>query len=480
MSYGLNNQKSDKRVLIVISSDLFVRNLIKTSALNEIEKKYNCSIIASEEVINKQPLIEKTNFCGFYKYSKSIEKWHFRFFNILMWRNRKKSSTFKYRILRNIKIEKLIWRGKTNQYFLSLLQFVAFNLFRNYGFWQGLLLGNRLVYPIVSLLYERIMPINREISDYIQKIDPDIIIFPSSAYDAEGTDVIRVARTKNIKSIFLIDNWDNLSSKTIFYYSPDFLTVWGEQSLEHAQSIHGFDRACTFIIGTPRFDHYYNLVDTDLKSYFDFPYVLFVGCSIPFDETSALKILEDEIENNPAIYHNLKVVYRPHPWRNPRDKEVVFNPDYFKHIVLDPQVADAYLTNQGRCNHNIGFQPETEYYPSLLKNAKFIIGPLTSMLIEGIIFKKAVLALAYDDNIHFTSPDKAYKYYMHFRGLEKLKNMVFCFKANELRCLFQLFLKTSNYGRLNVDSDILKYFIYNDNIDYNLRLLNVIDYILGK
>ncbi len=37
------------------------------------------------------------------------------------------------------------------------------------------------------------------------------MVFPSSAYDPLGNDLVRTAKPRGIKTLFLIDNWDNLS-----------------------------------------------------------------------------------------------------------------------------------------------------------------------------------------------------------------------------------------------------------------------------
>ena len=59
-------------------------------------------------------------------------------------------------------------------------------------------------------------------------------------------------------------------------------------------------------------------------------------------------------------------------------------------------------------------------------------------MIEAAIFNTPVLALAYDDGIHYTSPHNALREYVHFEGVENLPGFVLCHKKP---CLERTFLE---------------------------------------
>ena len=160
----------------------------------------------------------------------------------------------------------------------------------------------------------RRLGVNADLERVLREVRPDLVLLPCSAYDPIGNDLARLAPSLGFKTLFLVDNWDNLSSKSIFWAKPDFLGVWGEQSRDHAERIHDIGRERVFLLGTPRFESYYAVDKTSpgTKAY-PFPYILFCGSALAFDELSALRLLDDELSRRPDLYGGTKVVYRPHP-----------------------------------------------------------------------------------------------------------------------------------------------------------------------
>ena len=55
-----------------------------------------------------------------------------------------------------------------------------------------------------------------------------------------------------------------------------------------------------------------------------------------------------------------------------------------KKTIIDKQL----YTNYFKLDFKTSFQPNLKYYPALLSNAEFVLGGLTSMMIESLIFKK--------------------------------------------------------------------------------------------
>ncbi len=76
------------------------------------------------------------------------------------------------------------------------------------------------------------------------------------------------------------------------------------------------------------------------------------------DEVGALKELEEELEFNRGIYGDLKIIYRPHPWRQGKNN---FNESDFRHVELDMQMKDHYYSGKELSNA-VDFQPSIDYY----------------------------------------------------------------------------------------------------------------------
>ena len=64
-----------KKILIVITGDLIVRNYLSTDAFSEIIKKFKCYFLASGEGVTiKKYLSKLKNFKGYFFYTKKEKK----------------------------------------------------------------------------------------------------------------------------------------------------------------------------------------------------------------------------------------------------------------------------------------------------------------------------------------------------------------------------------------------------------------------
>lgn len=454
-----------------------MRNYISTGVINSLNKKFDCKIIASKKLFIKDELEKLKNFAGYYISDPKEDYKRYFLMNVTLWRYRKKSTTFIYRFMRMTGLRNLNFFSGFAQ-FKEFISFVKRNLHRKSQLFL-MIYGTYLIFHFFVFYYQRRLTPNKYLEELIERIKPDIILFPSSAYNPISNDIIEIGAKKKIKTVFLIDNWDNLSSKTVFLKKPDFITVWGRQSLEHAVKIHGFKEKQVIMIGTPRFDIYYRTLNNLPRSPAKGKYVLFTGAALEMDETGALKELDEEIEQNRDIYGDLKIIYRPHPWRHGKND---FNESDFKHVELDIQMKDHYSRlkqseHSNRSRKVWYFQPNIEYYPEILGNALFIVSPLTTMALEALIMEKKVLLIVYDDGKNFTTPKNVFKYYEHFRGIEKLKGFVFCKEKSSLKRQFrEEYVSMSRNGFNPVKSD-LSYFLFNDNRKYKQRLFDAIEYI---
>lgn len=432
------------RVLVVLSNNGFVRNYMSTDAFQSVEANHKVFYLASEKVSPCKKLWNKPHFEGQYYFPPELASQHFALFNVLMWRNRALSPSFQFRFKRLLHWELLRYR---KGYIRQLKRFAVAYMHKE----------TSPLYAMVGRPGE--IPVAEQLRDSVLRSRPDLIIYPSSAYDPEGNDIARIGKEHSIPTLFLVDNWDNLSSKTVFWARPDHLGVWGQQSLEQAMQIHGFSADQVTLLGTPRFDEYYS--DAPVSP-FPFPYVLFVGQAIPFDELTTLREIETELRRKD---HGFKVIYRPHPWRQARLCDDRFKQRDFQHVILDPQLVDSY-------NSRADIQPDLKYYPALLKNARFVIATPTTMLIEALICHKHVVLIGYDDGIHLTSPRNSLRYYEHFRGIINVGQVHVCDSKERLGLMLK--------GRYDTNGGAdLSYYLFNDGRKYRERLSDLVK-VLSK
>jgi len=458
----------EKKILIFIPQDLFARNYISTDSFKALNSSHQLQLIVSESVTNTQD-IESCNInFEYYKEDNSRNHLLYYILDLLMWRYRKRSSTFNFRLNRyqGLKftfpketklIEKFLlvpWR---------IIRFIYLRA-RNY------LLGSSPLFYIYYSLFKIYLGLNKGLEKQVLNYDPDLILFPSSAYDPIGYDLIDICKKNNITSFFLIDNWDNLSSKSIFFDKPDFIGVWGEQSKQHAVEIQSFKKNQIKLLGTPRFDQYFEYRKSKLDSPYDFPYILFVGTALKFDESACILKLDHILSNNKHL-QNFKIIYRPHPWRHNIER-IDINP--LKNIIIDSQLESAYSAGI----NSTSIQPRLSYYPSLLSNAEIILGGLTSMLIEATIFHKPFIGMIHDDKKNYTSMHNVYKSYIHFEGIDNIDSIYLCDHLDKLESKINEAISLKPEIDKSIIDQQRAYFYFNDNLNYSTRLANACKEIL--
>ena len=395
-----------KKILILINSDTYVRNYLETEAFKKIIKNFNCFFIAnSNEVLDKKRLSKKLKkkFVGYIDYSendfKKFQKYLYK--NFLL--NKEKSKTISY-LKKIILSPKFYWIG--DKWYEFFLKFPI----RLFSF-----LKKNLEFIILKIINKNffIKKPEDKIIKICNKIKPDLFIFPLQDAHIASFDLLQI--NKKNKTLGLIDNWDNLSSRPTHQLKSKYISVWGKQTKGHAIKFQNYKKKDIFIIGTPRFSEYFNKRNVRLKSNFKFRYILFLESFNNYENFSVLKKLDDFIQNN-IKFKNYKILYRPHPWQ--KENRSILNENDFKNLIIDPQLKKKYSSR----SFSSSFQPNISYYSSLIKNAEIVITGPTSMLIEASIFYKKILLLGYKSKSS-TPYSEELKNFEHLRGVKNFTNV---------------------------------------------------------
>ena len=459
-------KNNKKNILIILSSKIALRNYLRKNILGLIFKEYNAYILTPKD-ITLNHLNEEYSILKHYKYSNFENLAHILLLDALTWKYRKKSKSFKFRIKRFTHIDLNFYKNE-NLIVKSIKTF--WRIFLSFKNYLKFFLGTFVVFDLFVYFFKKFIKINKSLEKHIENIKFSIIIHPTSAYSPISNDIARISKKNNIPSIFIVDNWDNLSSKSILFFKPTALAVWGQQSREHAIEIQNFDKNNTHLIGTARIDHYYQYINKETSSHFNFKYILFLGTAIKFDEESALISLSNILKKNINL-KDYKIIYRPHPWRQSNE---IIKYDSLDNIIIDPQIKEAYLSLDD------SFQPDLNYYPSLIKNAELILGGLTSMMIESMVFYKKYIALVFDDNKNITSQNHALRNYTHFKGIENIESLIFCKNLSNLEKLIKENLHKNQIIDIKRYKKNLNYYIYSDFLRYDQRLLNILNKNIKK
>ena len=462
-----------KKVALIINSPLYARSYLSTDLVSALTKKYQVAIILRDDIELKDSIPNVAIFK--YTLEENVQNKAIKLLNIAMYKLRDRSSSFRLRMDRDSLKSQilLILKSKSAKSLLGGIARLPLSLVKRVKFRIACFLTSDHKY---RLLLDS-LPLIRSLVNALREAKPDLILLPSSAYQAEDGVIPKIGRKLGIKTFSLVDNWDNLSSKSVILDIPDLIAVWGEQSKKHAINIQGILSDKITLLGAPRFDSYFRFRNVPVESNFPFPYVLFVGTALSFNEARVLQILDREINENSTLYGDLKVVYRPHPWRQGRDNIRSLE---LKNVVVDPQVSENYFSGKS----SVEFQPELDYYPSLIKNAKFIVGGLTSMLIESLIFYKRFVGLAHHEKLNPVSPDRVLSEYVHFRDIKNLSIVELChgladlpdiFKANFLEINAFPVLSAERQAQIDLERN---YFLYSDDRSYAQRLIDNIDKLI--
>ena len=147
----------------------------------------------------------------------------------------------------------------------------------------------------------------------------------------------------------------------------------------------------------------------------------------------------------------------------------------FKNVIIDPQVEKNYFETQ---TVNTEFQPEISYYTSLLKNSKFVVGGLTSMIIESTIFYKNYIVSAFPED-QFNNQYNSLKYMLHFKELNSLSNIMLTTNAEELETsLSKLFYEGNvEHEKKTIDNQ-RRFFLFDDDREYSIRLLDLVNKLI--
>lgn len=441
-----------KKIIFLITNSHYIRNYIETGLIKKLNSKFNIIFLINKNLKNKLHRF-KTNRVFYYE-TKNEDKNKNKLNDIIVHRFRNRSKYFRFRlkrifrydfrVLNEILIEKKIKRNFFNKIKFFHIIIKNFFLFSAYKFFSTKLIFNLLISKKINN-----QKANSDLNKILSKSKFELLVMPTSGYSPEVFDIISICKNLNKKSYFIIDNWDNLSTKMIFLKKPDFLGVWGEQTAYHAKKIHKFKQHQIFKIGSSRFDSYFKNRNKNLKNYFNFKYILFLGSSGSWDEEGCLDILDKTISRNAKIFKNVKIVYRFHPFRQ---RKTILNYNW-KNVIIDPKINENFKKK--------GTWPELNYYSSLLSNCEFCVGGLTSMLIESTIFYKKYLAISYDDGISLLTPKTVIENFEHLKKIEKIPNIYFCKNKNNLENdLKNLYLKKNiNKNAIDIKRN---YFLYRD------------------
>jgi hypothetical protein len=239
-----------------------------------------------------------------------------------------------------------------------------------------------------------------------------VVMLTGGAFGGIENCVSKFCKRKEITSFLVVDNWDNLSSKSIFWNLPNYIGVWGETMRQDAIEIQKFQSYQVKIIGSSRiFPNTRKFLESGDDSS---ACVTFFGSGWQFsNELNLVKVAAKIISENSE---GLTLVYRPHP-------------AYLNRSIIEKIKSEITLFRNAKLDSEFQFDYDNlEWYESdsllhikrLILDSKFVIGAHSTSLVESLHYGKSVIAFSASDNPIFQNGDawQGYSHMLQIRGIQ--------------------------------------------------------------
>ena len=447
---------------VFLTGSEFLLRFIQTDAFKALEEEHDITYVAlASSVVMKDGGVENSlvttlkNVEWIPFYPNRFEKW-VELFDVSCIRYQERSSSFQMRCQGHL--------PSRLEYLTRLAQPEVYGKHRN--------------------TVEKDMGPNPDILKLTLSHRPDFFVLPSALLDYITDDVLQLAKALSIPTLMLVAGWDNLSSKGLIYHQPSMMGVWGEQSRKHAIDIQGAKAESVYVVGAPHYENFQNnsLADRGmLRRQFDVPtektLVLFAGTFRSFDETELLKQVDAAIDQDrlPDIH----IIYRPHPWRATRQEEDNFFDYTWNHVTMDSEMADVY---QAVKKGTTGASPDNflfrlDHLAQLYQSVDAVISPMSTVMLEALLFDLPTMAVAFGDGKHSRSVDQISRM-THFKEFLEIPDLVVCReKASFFKDFNSLLAYASGQTKRNFGQDV-QYFVYRDDKCYADRVLDLVNLML--
>jgi hypothetical protein len=400
---------------ITIQNDAILNNYIQL--LQRLCINNNLYLIIEKDVVKTEDLIALPNTTIYeYRIQQGLVFWEDIFNYSFIGRKKNTSISFE---------ERFNWRTPKfanfrNDSFDKGLRSYFYRLRRYILKHKDVILINILLKTKLDVVLRTVFYKIFKVEDFhnvLKKIpDASLIVVPYWGINVECNFLLaEIDRNKNkqFKSLFIQENWDNLSSKSLMFYKPNVLTVWGEQTKRHAVEIQDFKEQNIKFLQSPRYISFYEdwqkqrNVQYNRKTATRNMVILYVGDSTGADEVEIITQISNFLVEQNFDY---EILYRPHPFQKSNYKRKFTRNAMPNNVRLDEEFSEVYFDGtrnlSTKSNQNILLK-------NLLLSDAIICGGSTSFL-EALLTCKPILLI--NGRIRSTTILKK----EHFSGVENL------------------------------------------------------------
>ena len=363
-----------KKILIFIDHDIMIRHFILSGALKGLEKVYDVIYVFPERDTRIKIDVN------------SLTLPSVRFLPV------SRARTSKLTQLAQIKTIQRSWFNPT----FKQIRLAYQGVFDRRTYQKMVLLSLPLLYSVFRRKVLRAMPPFTELADLIAETRPAVILHPTVLHGLFISDLAAASKKANIPFVALMNSWDNPSTKAQVIRNPDWLAVWGEQTCQHAVEFMRFPRERIEILGAAQFDIYSrpaekgrSEVAAGLDADPSLLLILYAGSSKGIDEMEQLLALDAAITQGdlpPA-----KIIFRPHPWRDPSHETLDFFEISWRNVVMDPSMKENYIGPKSKGEAIIHITDYADTH-TILSACDLLIGNVSTILLEAAMHGKPVIS----------------------------------------------------------------------------------------
>lgn len=440
-----------KRIGLFIGSDFHARSIVESGVLDELIIDYKVVVFSSLKIrANYLARFSEINFIQF-DVSRKVNSLFSQYLTLGTARYMNRSNSFRFRIKRyilgdyyeskNLKAQ-FIWASKS---FLKALRVVI-----------RILIGKSLFFKYIEKVYFKELTKHFNLSE-LQSQNFKILI--SWSQNAEPSAIASILLGKKIKvpSMVVVDNWDNLSSKSIFPLEPAALICFGQQSVNFAHSIQKFNECKIYPIGSARFEIYRGVIEGSEKK--DPLQILYAGSSIAAEDLEILELFENYYSTN-NVYINFK--YRRHPY----PQGPALNLD-----DLHLRFPRLFKPGQVLTRNELESLEQTK---EELRITKILVAMPTTFLLEGALCKIPTILISFNSKKVRTSSRMMIEELEHLKGIESVHNISLVNNSTEL---FATLTKLSENSNLLQVNSVLNYFVNWDSKSFTQKFIDAIEEI---
>ena len=443
-----------KRIGLFIGSDFHARSIVESGVLDALIIYYEVVVLTSIKTrVNHLARFSELNFVEF-DVSRKVNKLFSQYLTLGTTRYMNRSNSFRFRIKRYILgdyyessslLAKIIWAIKS---FLKALRVVI-----------RILIGKSLFFKYKEKVYFNKLTKQFNLSE-LQSLNFNLLI--SWSQNAEPSAIASILLGKRIKvpSMVVVDNWDNLSSKSIFPLEPDALICFGQQSVNFAHSIQKFNKCKIYPLGSARFEIYRGVIEGCEKK--EPRQILYAGSSIAAEDLEILELFENYYSTNNV---DINFKYRRHPY--PQGPELNLDDLHLKfpRLFKPEQVLPSRVLES------------LEQTKEELRTTQILVAMPTTFLLEGVLCKIPTILISFDSKRVRTSSRMMIEELEHLKGIENLHNI---FLVNNSIELFATLTKLSASSNFFQDNAELNYFVNWDSRSFTQKFIEAVEENLPK